>query len=124
MVRRMHHHQRPGRSPSEAAGSPSLCEPEPARLHVLNPRGIQMSPKSMIGILSIVLALGAFGATNAVALNPQPGPLKVKYTKYQKSPPTKRLPPNPCAGSRCLKQQQVKRKLPPNPCKGSACVAR
>jgi hypothetical protein len=83
-----------------------------------------MSPKSMIGILSIVLALGASGATSAVALNPQPEPPGMKYIKYKKSPPAKRLPPGPCTGNQCVKQEQVKRKLPPNPCKGSACVAR
>jgi len=80
-----------------------------------------MSLKSMIGILSITLALGAFGVTSAVALNPQPEPPGIKY---KKSPPAKRLPPNPCAGNRCVKQQRVKPVLPPNPCKGAACLAK
>jgi hypothetical protein len=80
-----------------------------------------MSRKSMIGFLSIGLALGAFGATSAVALNPHPELLVVKYNKHQKSPPAKRLPPNPCSGNRCVKQQQVKPALPPNPCKRAAC---
>ena len=70
-----------------------------------------MSSKSAISTMLIALALAVFGATSAVALNPQPEPPGVKY---KKSPPAKRLPPNPCAGNRCVK-------LPPGPCNRAAC---
>jgi len=106
---------------AQAGGSPARANPSLFICRLLHPRGILMSRKSMIGTLLMGLALGAFGAASAIALNPQPEPPGMKY---KKSPPAKRLPPNPCSGNRCVKQKQVKRKLPPNPCKGSACLAK